>query len=128
MKRNFFETIILEPKVEDVLTNEAFLKDLQEVSDVPASGKGTIDAKFRKSINEAHPHRLLFAAAWETIEDHDEFDVQGITLRLLKLMLNHLNPVAAQFMFMDSQKVDFEVPVWTVSRKMGRVSFKKKSI
>jgi hypothetical protein len=116
MKRNFFETIVLEPKEKDTLTNEKFLKDIQEIVDILlAPGTGTIDAKFRKSIDKDHPERIFFAAAWETIEDHDEFDIKGLVPKLLKMMLTHLTPVSGQFMFMDSAKVDFDAPVWMVN-------------
>jgi len=114
MKRNFFEVLVLEPKEKDAFTEEKLLKDLQEMVDITVSREGTIDAKFRKSMGEKHPERLLFAAAWETIEDHDEFDILGLVPKMLKLMLSHLNLVAAQFMFMDSAKVDFDAPVWKV--------------
>jgi hypothetical protein len=116
MKHNFFETIFLEPKEKDTLTNEQFLKDLQEIVNIVASKQGTIDAKFRKSMDKDHPERLIFAASWETIEDHDEFDVLGLVPRMLKLMLAHLNPMAVQFMYMDSAKVDFDAPIWIVNR------------
>lgn len=114
MKHNFFEILVLEPKKKNALTEEKFLKDLQEVVDTVVQEKGTFDAKFRKSIDKDHPERLLFVAAWETIEAHDEFDVKGIVPKLLKLMLGHLDLVAAQFMFMDSAKVDFDALVWRV--------------
>ena len=115
MERNFFEVLILEPKETNALANEKVLNDFQEVADILMSREGTIDARFRKSIDADHPERLLFVAAWKTIEDHDEFDIQGLVPKLLKLLATHANMVAAHFMFMDSRKVNFDAPVWSVN-------------
>jgi hypothetical protein len=57
---------------------------------------------------------MLCAAAWESIEDNDELDVCEVVPRLLRLLTTQANMVSAHFMFLDSQKVNFDASVWNV--------------
>ncbi|RFU26360.1 hypothetical protein B7463_g9978, partial [Scytalidium lignicola] len=111
MNCNFFELISLEPRYQGAFADDTFLRELQSVADMVASEHGTISCQFRKSVDPDYPNRLLFIASWDNIEAHDQFDIKGLTPKILKIILKHLTPIASYFMYLDSSRVDFSAPI-----------------
>ncbi|KAH8814844.1 hypothetical protein F5884DRAFT_153066 [Xylogone sp. PMI_703] len=111
MNCNFFEIISLEPRQHGAFADQTFLRELQGLVDTIASEPGTINCQIRRCVDPDYPNRMLFITSWDNIQAHDQLDVKGLTPRLLKTMLKHLNPISSYFMYMDSAKVDFSAPI-----------------
>lgn len=103
---NFFEVLVLKPREGVSFADPGILRDLQWLLDAMKAGGGGISFNLRKDV--ARQDVLLLVASWETIEDHNDLDVRGVTAKLLKILLSHSFPAMAYFFYTDSSKVDFE--------------------